>query len=152
MDSTVGGWPEYEHACMFCGAGCRAIDRFCSQCGRPDPCGRPEVGSDELLLAPTLVVGPDEDSDLPDATFLATLGTGETPQVTVSRRRKKTEAQKRRTTELRAMLLPGAVFGRRYRIQRFLGAGAMGTVCSAIDESIDEVVALKILSAPIQED
>jgi CheY-like chemotaxis protein len=68
------------------------------------------------------------------------------------KRSKRAEIQAQREAELRGMLVPNAVFGRRYRIQRFLGSGAMGYVCSAVDESIDEVVALKILSAPMQED
>ena len=56
------------------------------------------------------------------------------------------------TLAVETMLAPGTIFARRYRIQRFLGSGAMGYVCCAIDESIDEVVALKVLSLPIHED
>lgn len=42
-------------------------------------------------------------------------------------------------------LRSGALFARRYRIQRLLGEGGMGRVYSAIDGSIDELIALKIL-------
>jgi serine/threonine protein kinase len=42
-------------------------------------------------------------------------------------------------------LPPGSLFARRYRIQRLLGEGGMGRVYSAIDGSIDELIALKIL-------
>ncbi|MGH9420782.1 MAG: protein kinase domain-containing protein, partial [Thermoanaerobaculia bacterium] len=62
------------------------------------------------------------------------------------------ESKRANTMAVQLMLAPGSVFARRYRIQRFLGSGAMGYVCSAIDESIDEVVALKVLSLPIHED
>ena len=36
MDSDLPAepWPGWDLACVACGAGCRAIDRFCSQCGR----------------------------------------------------------------------------------------------------------------------
>lgn len=62
------------------------------------------------------------------------------------------ESKRANTLAVETMLAPGSVFARRYRIQRFLGSGAMGYVCSAVDESIDEVVALKVLSLPIHED
>jgi CheY-like chemotaxis protein len=42
-------------------------------------------------------------------------------------------------------LRPGSLFARRYRIQRLLGEGGMGRVYSAIDSSIDELIALKLL-------
>ncbi|HEX2573693.1 MAG TPA: protein kinase [Polyangia bacterium] len=42
-------------------------------------------------------------------------------------------------------LRPGSLFARRYRVQRLLGEGGMGRVYSAIDGSIDELVALKVL-------
>jgi CheY-like chemotaxis protein len=41
---------------------------------------------------------------------------------------------------------PGDLFAHRYRIRRRLGAGGMGSVFEALDESIEDVVALKILS------
>ncbi len=43
---------------------------------------------------------------------------------------------------------PGSMVGR-YRITRFLGAGAMATVFSAWDTVLDRTVALKILKAPL---
>src|SRR3954454_17777448 len=157
MDNELlrpGSWPGYDLACVQCGSGVRSIDRFCSQCGREDPTG----SQDEMLLSPTIVV--DSPSAVVEApTFVSTSGVIETPGVpdepsekTAMKRSKRAEIQAQREAELRGMLVPNAVFGRRYRIQRFLGSGAMGYVCSAIDESIDEVVALKILSAPMQED
>ena len=149
----ANAWPGYDNPCVACGAGCRAIDRFCSQCGQPDPLGpreEPSYDDDELARSPT-VVAMDADELRPDATNLqleqaATAISG--PQTTTRARGRNTEA----ALALERMLIPGNVFGRRYRIQRFLGAGAMGYVCSAIDNTIDETVALKILSAPVQED
>ncbi len=138
MDSSTGA-PEYDLTCIACGAACRPIDRFCSQCGRPDPTGR----EDPLLSQSTLVTNAEE--VLP--TFVAPSSTQQGTLVKEGRRKKTHD-----THALQRMLTPGSVFGRRYRIQRFLGAGAMGYVCSAVDESIDEVVALKVLSAPIQDD
>jgi len=157
MDNELlrpGSWPGYDLACVQCGSGVRSIDRFCSQCGREDPTG----SQDEMLLSPTIVV--DSPSAVVEApTFVSTSGVIETPGVpdepsekTAMKRSKLAEIQQQREAELRKLLVPNAVFGRRYRVQRFLGSGAMGFVCSAIDESIDEVVALKILSAPMQED
>jgi CheY-like chemotaxis protein len=142
-----GAWPGYDLTCVACGSGVRAIDRFCSQCGRRDP-----VRSDDVLLSQTYV-GSDSEEVI-EPTFIST-GTPlpETPhEKTMMTRSRRSEIQKQREAILRAMLVPDAIFGRRYRVQRFLGAGAMGYVCSAIDESIDETVALKILSAPMQED
>jgi CheY-like chemotaxis protein len=40
----------------------------------------------------------------------------------------------------------GYLFARRYRIRRRLGQGGMGSVFAALDESIEDVVALKVLS------
>jgi CheY-like chemotaxis protein len=128
MDSLDAG---YELTCIDCGARVRPIDRFCSQCGRRDPTGT----DDSMLTEPTLTA---EDTEPGEQSTLIKTPTGETPVT--------------KTVELRKMLIPGSIFGRRYRIQRFLGEGAMGYVCSAVDESIDETVALKILSVPIQED
>jgi len=156
MDNDLrlpGGWPGYDLACLQCGSGVRAIDRFCSQCGREDPSGAaPPTRDDDMLLSPTIVV--ENDSEIVEPTFVST-GTNvpeDMPEKLVTKRAKRLEIQQQREAALREMLVPGSVFGRRYRIQRFLGSGAMGYVCSAIDESIDEVVALKILSAPMQED
>ncbi len=159
MDSPVS--PGWDIPCLGCGTGCRSIDRFCSQCGRHDPTGAQALSaaSDDLLTAATLI-GDDEDSNLESATFLTPVPPADGDPLTVlkameakstapSRRRDKTLQTK---AQLDQMLVPGAVFGRRYRIQRFLGAGAMGYVCAAVDESIDEVVALKILSVPIHDE
>jgi CheY-like chemotaxis protein len=44
-------------------------------------------------------------------------------------------------------LAPGAIFARRYRIERLLGEGGMGRVYLAVDNSIYEPIALKVLSA-----
>ena len=138
MDSS---WPGYDLICVDCGAACRPIDKFCSQCGRRDPAG----AQDAELNAPTLVAS-EATADKPYPTFVAPSHQG---TLAATGRRKKGG---RDTLAVQQMLQPGSVFGRRYRIQRFLGAGAMGYVCSVIDESIDEVIALKVLSAPIQED
>jgi len=161
MDSPK--WPGREIPCIGCGAGCRPGDRFCSQCGRPDPTGRADprplvapspTPSDDFLTSPTLVVD-DEDASSESATFIAQPPSdgGEPGAFAVAeparKRRDRTEQTK---AQLAQMLVPGAVFGRRYRIHRFLGAGAMGYVCAATDESIDEMVALKILSVPIHDE
>jgi CheY-like chemotaxis protein len=42
---------------------------------------------------------------------------------------------------------PGRMFARRYRIERLLGEGGMGSVYLAVDNSIYEYIALKVLSA-----
>jgi|GEM_PF-563925 len=149
----ANGWTGYDNPCQGCGAGCRAIDRFCSQCGRPDPLGPREEGTleiDEFSSSPT-IVATDADEMRPDATMVGKSGQlleNAAPHTTTRTRRRSTES----ALTLERMLIPGNVFGRRYKIQRFLGAGAMGYVCSAIDNTIDETVALKILSAPVQED
>jgi serine/threonine protein kinase len=188
----VTAWPEYAIPCSTCGAGCRPVDRFCSQCGRRDPTGRfgPATVEDALLTSPTMVGsnGPDIDqypqlsptmysvepvsfddeppnpepadqtivltpeeaahkSHPPSASSSGALRS-RTARSTAGRRAK----QAANAAALEQMLVPGNVFGRRYRIQRFLGAGAMGYVCSAVDNSIDEIVALKILSAPVADD
>ena len=41
----------------------------------------------------------------------------------------------------------GDLFARRYRMRRRLGQGGMGSVFAALDESIEDVVALKVLSS-----
>src|SRR5258708_7586560 len=140
---------------------CRPTDRVCSQCGRHDPTGAQASSApgDDLLTAATLV-GDDDDANLESATFLTPVPPADGDPLTVlkamaakstapSRRRDKTLQTK---PQLDQTLVPRALFGRRYRIQRFLGAGAMGYVCDAVDESIDEVVALKILSVPIHDE
>jgi serine/threonine protein kinase len=145
-------WAGYELACPSCRAGVRAIDRFCNQCGAalpppPLPAHRATVMADE---APTFVSTADFE-DRPDSTlptFVAEEGQGHESVVRSAKRSRTRDA----AAALELMLQPGAVFGRRYRIQKFLGSGAMGYVCSAVDESIDELIALKVLSAPMQED
>src|SRR4029079_6854589 len=118
----------------------------------PDPLGQREETAasieDELSVSPT-IVATDADELRPDATMLSfeqsqTAISG--PGTTGRAPRRNSEA----AMALERMLVPGNVFGRRYKIQRFLGAGAMGYVCSAVDNSIDEVVALKILSGGMQ--
>jgi len=152
MDSDLlmpGAWPGYDLTCVSCGCGVRPIDRFCSQCGRESP--TTITAEEEGLTSPTVIVGTDEGTG--SQTFASPEQNFSDPLLpTVSRRARRIEMQKQREEDLRQLLSPGSVFGRRYRVQRFLGAGAMGHVCSAIDESIDEVVALKVLSAPMQED
>jgi hypothetical protein len=140
--------PGYDLACLGCGAGVRPIDRFCSQCGRRDPADRSLHGDDPELTSPTLVsgdTGREREKTYP--TFVAAEAQSEA--TLIKSVRKKTRPG---TQAVEAMLAPGSVFARRYRIQRFLGSGAMGYVCSAVDESIDEVVALKVLSMPIHDD
>lgn len=153
-------WPGWDIPCHACGAGCRAVDRFCSQCGVADPTGRLAAGSNPSLLdleltAPTIVAG-DADEMRSDATMLGapppTEGSHPPSTVRPSGGAGRTKRHLESVATLERILVPGGVFGRRYRVQRFLGAGAMGYVCSAVDGSIDEVVALKILSAPVQED
>jgi CheY-like chemotaxis protein len=114
----------------------------------------PSVVDDILLTSPTLTVD-DDDANAESATFMSPSATAdEEPGTFViseqgKRKRDRTEQTK---AQLAQTLIPGAIFGRRYRIQRFLGSGAMGYVCAATDESIDEVVALKILSVPIHDE
>ena len=155
----ANGWTGYDNPCISCGAGCRVIDHFCSQCGRADPLGRREETApimDELSSSPT-IVATDVDEMRPDATMVGKSSIEQSltsishrPHATARTRNRKRSTESALTLE--RMLIPGNVFGRRYKIQRFLGAGAMGYVCSAIDNTIDETVALKILSAPVHED
>ena len=128
----------YDLACYGCGAAVRPVDRFCSQCGRRDPARQEAALSDDPVLTSSTVVG--HDTEVPEATS-PTLIKSDTGG-----------PARKNTLAVQTMLAPGSVFARRYRIQRFLGSGAMGYVCSAVDESIDEVVALKVLSLPIHED
>ncbi|HVR39117.1 MAG TPA: serine/threonine-protein kinase [Thermoanaerobaculia bacterium] len=159
-----GGWTGYDIPCSACGSGCRAIDRFCSQCGQPDPTGR---FGDDMLTAPTIITHEDEfrasvpgldiltPEPAPDNTIVLAEDDAPREQTRPGLRVSKAERSAKRAAAaatLERMLIPGNVFGRRYRIQRFLGAGAMGYVCSAVDDSIDEVIALKVLSAPVQDD
>ncbi|HEV7429007.1 MAG TPA: protein kinase [Thermoanaerobaculia bacterium] len=140
--------PGYDLACLGCGAGVRPIDRFCSQCGRRDPADRAlHSGDDPELTSPTLVSGDTGNREKTYPTFIG--GEAQSEATLIKSVRKKTRPG---TMAVEAMLAPGNIFARRYRIQRFLGSGAMGYVCSAIDESIDEVVALKVLSLPIHDD
>jgi serine/threonine protein kinase len=149
-------WPGYENPCIACGAGCRAIDRFCSQCGHADPLGPRELirlpFEDDDLATSDTIVSTDPDEMRRDATMLPKTPAAEDGIGTEMRTPGRGKRTKETQAALERMLVPGGVFGRRYKIQRFLGAGAMGYVCSAIDSSIDETVALKILSAPVQED
>ena len=52
------------------------------------------------------------------------------------------------TSEPNAELTLGQSFAGRYRIERFLGRGSMGTVYAAHDTAVDEPIALKLLALP----
>jgi CheY-like chemotaxis protein len=149
--ADAGRWPGYDLVCHACGAAVRPIDQFCSQCGRRDPAYLQGVHSDDTVLTSATLVNGDT-AERPDTlpTFVAPDEAMSQETLIKSARRK--ESARLNTRAVETLLAPGTVFGRRYRIQRFLGSGAMGYVCCAIDESIDEVVALKVLSLPIQED
>jgi serine/threonine protein kinase len=140
--------PGNDLACYACGAAVRAIDRFCSQCGRRDPALQEGSRSGDSVLTASTVVG--DDTDIPKEPYPPYLA-GEATSATLIKSGSG-ESNRVNTLAVETMLAPGSIFARRYRIQRFLGSGAMGYVCSAIDESIDEVVALKVLSLPIHED
>ena len=140
--------PGYDLSCHACGAAVRPIDQFCSQCGRRDPAHRQGFHSaDGALTSETLVGGPAEDTY---PTFIAPEEA--MSQGTLIKSVRRSQSTRLNTQAVETMLAPGTVFARRYRIQRFLGSGAMGYVCCAIDESIDEIVALKVLSLPIHAD
>ena len=49
-------------------------------------------------------------------------------------------------------LAAGQLFARRYRVRRLLGQGGMGSVFAALDESIEEMVVLKLLSKHLSGD
>ena len=147
VDSSVGGWPGYDLACPACGSGCRPIDRFCSQCAQPLPFLQRASG-DADLTAPTIVSSGDTADDFSPTFFNPDDPTDSTFVMTSGRTKRHTEM----VALLDQLLIPGSIFGRRYRVQRFLGAGAMGHVCAAVDQTIDELVALKVLAVPIQED
>jgi serine/threonine protein kinase len=158
MDSFApGSWPGFDVACLSCGSGCRPVDRFCSQCGRRDPSGREAaISDDDLLTSPTLVAGesgpPLQNTAPSGGTFPTFVAPGEVADEPTLMKAGRRERLRLSTLTLESMIRPNSVFGRRYRIQRVVGHGAMGYVCSAVDESIDEIVALKILSVPITED
>jgi len=139
--------PGYDLVCLGCGAAVRPIDRFCNQCGRRDPAHQEGARSDDPVLTSATVVG--SDTEVSDDVY----SPAEATSATLIKSGSSSSGSKRVNTQaVQTMLAPGSIFARRYRIQRFLGSGAMGYVCSAIDESIDEVVALKVLSLPIHED
>jgi len=140
--------PGYDLACYACGAAVRPVDRFCSQCGRRDPALQKAAGSSDPVLTSSTVVG--DETDVPREPYPPFVA-GEATSPTLIKS-DSGESKRANTQAVEKMLAPGSVFARRYRIQRFLGSGAMGYVCSAVDESIDEVVALKVLSLPIHED
>jgi serine/threonine protein kinase len=143
--------PGYDLACHACGAAVRPIDQFCSQCGRRDPAHQQGFHSpDGVLTSDTLVGG---DAAINEDTFPTFVAPEEAmSQGTLIKSVRRTQSTRLNTLAVETMLAPGTIFARRYRIQRFLGSGAMGYVCCAIDESIDEVVALKVLSLPIHAD
>jgi CheY-like chemotaxis protein len=142
--------PGYDLTCHACGAAVRPIDQFCSQCGRRDPAHLQGVQSHDGSLTSTTLVSDGLTNEDTYPTFVApeeSMGQG-----TLIKSVRREHSTRLNTLAVETMLAPGTVFARRYRIQRFLGSGAMGYVCCAIDESIDEVVALKVLSLPIHED
>jgi len=149
--ADVNQRPGYDLTCLGCGAAVRAMDRFCSQCGRRDPAHQERARSDDEELTATTFVG--GGTSIPDDIFPTFVAPGEAmSQATLIKSARREESTRLNTMAVETMLAPGSVFARRYRIQRFLGAGAMGYVCSAIDQSIDEVIALKVLSLPLHED
>lgn len=120
--------------CVTCHHPCQREDRFCSQCGTANPIrrqltrdgtARPVTRAEEVVKA---------GFDAPTLTFPDEHGTqvssGEPEPVVPSPDE----------------IVPGAIFASRYRIREVIGEGAMAVVCSATDESIDEVIALKILA------
>ncbi len=139
----------YDLTCLGCGAAVRAIDRFCSQCGRRDPAHQEGARSDDPTLTSQTLVG--GETGVPEETFPTFVAAEGMTQSTLIKSAAR-QARRASTLAVENMLTPGSVFARRYRIQRFLGSGTMGYVCSAIDESIDETVALKVLSLPLHED
>ncbi len=46
---------------------------------------------------------------------------------------------------------PGGLFAGRYRIERMIGRGSMGTVYAALDHAVEERVALKLLVTPSEQ-
>jgi serine/threonine protein kinase len=149
--AEVNHRPGYDLTCHACGAAVRAMDRFCSQCGRRDPAHQEAARNDDAELTATTIVG--GGTAEPYDRFPTFVAPEEAmSQATLIKSTRQEESTRLNTLAVETMLAPGSVFARRYRIQRFLGAGAMGYVCSAIDESIDEMVALKVLSLPIHED
>ena len=100
----------------------------CIGCGAP---ARPsdrfcsQCGRRDPTAPPT-----SEGEDYGSRASLATLGPGE-----------------RRDVIREAPLAPGTIFARRYRIDRLIGQGGMGRVYLAIDTTIDEPIALKLLSS-----
>jgi CheY-like chemotaxis protein len=142
--------PGYDLTCQACGAAVRPIDQFCSQCGRRDPAHLQGVQSHDGSLTSTTLVSDGLTNEDTYPTFIAPEEA--MSQGTLIKSVRREHSTRLNTLAVETMLAPGTIFARRYRIQRFLGSGAMGYVCCAIDESIDEVVALKVLSLPIHED
>lgn len=49
-------------------------------------------------------------------------------------------------SEMDSELKPGLLLGGKYRLEREIGRGAMGTVWSAVHESLEQLVAIKVIS------
>ena len=105
--------------CVQCGAPCREVDRFCSQCGLPDPTSPSSTSP-----------GRNYDSDPTHTSVTYSPIEGPPPDPPND-----------------PPLPRGTVFAHRYRIERLLGEGGMGRVYLATDCSIDEPIALKFVSS-----
>src|SRR5436305_14754516 len=102
---------------MRCHTGVRPVVLFCSKCGRRDPADRSLQGGDADLTSPTLV---SDDTGKREKTYPTFVAAEEQSEATLIKSiRKKTRPG---TMAVEAMLAPGNIFARRYRIQRFLGS------------------------------
>jgi serine/threonine-protein kinase len=115
-------------ACVRCQAPCREVDRFCSQCGLPDPLARGAPVS--AARSEPVPPAPANDGSSWTHTRVTEVSGGVRHADAVND----------------PPLPPGSVFAHRYRIERLLGEGGMGRVYLATDCTIDEPIALKFVS------
>jgi CheY-like chemotaxis protein len=115
--------------CPACGRACQPLDRYCSECGGKLAQQEPAEPSDGAPLRADSVSGYET-----QATILPPHVTG----VSASRPLPLPPRDHG--------FAPGSLFAGRYRIERLVGEGGMGRVYAATDESIDELVAIKVLA------
>src|SRR5688572_27501990 len=110
----VAGSSGHDVPCNSCGAGCRLIDRYCSQCGVFNPTGSLSANdaSNEMLNAPTIISyetpPPETYPSAEDGTMVAP-NRRIPPTVEGMRTRSRKQSEAEAVKALEAMLVPGGV-------------------------------------------